>query len=75
MDKKAHLVLSLESDRIYIRALGNRAVNVQIDVTPLLHFFKEAMECACTPDDDCNHCGVRIPEPTDPDYEDFQASR
>jgi hypothetical protein len=41
--RKCQLELSLEGSRIYIRALGNSAVSVKIDVTPLWFFFKDAL--------------------------------
>lgn len=43
-EEKGQLELSLEGDRIYIRALGNNAVSVKIDVTPLWHFFKKVLQ-------------------------------
>lgn len=42
----AQLMLSIKGNRVYIRALGNNAVSVEIDVTPIWHFFKETMKFA-----------------------------
>lgn len=42
--RSAQLELTIEGKRIYVRALGNNAVSVKLDVTPLWHFFKEAIK-------------------------------
>lgn len=46
--RHAQLELSIEGNRIFIRALGNNAVSVKIDVTPLWHFFKGALAYKAT---------------------------
>lgn len=38
---KAQFELSLEDNRIYLRALGNNAISVKVDVTPVWNFAKE----------------------------------
>ena len=40
--KKATLEISLRGDRLYLRALGHNSISVEVDVTPVWHFFKEA---------------------------------
>lgn len=40
--KHPSLEITLRDDRLYLRAKGNQSVSLEIDVTPVWHFFKEA---------------------------------
>lgn len=47
-EKRADLIVSLEGDRLYLRATGNHAVSIKIDVTPLWNFFNEVVSLPIT---------------------------
>lgn len=66
--RRAQLELIMRGNRLFVRAVGNNAVSVEMDVTPLWHFFKGAMKYSE------EKSAGRIPNPNDPDYEDLQAS-
>lgn len=47
-EKKASLELTLRGDRLYLRAKGNQSVSLEIDVTPVWHFFKKVTDYTTT---------------------------
>lgn len=43
-NRLAQLIFSIEGNRVYISSVGNNAVSVKIDITPVWHFFNEVKD-------------------------------